>query len=202
MDSKALYNIEYGLFVVSARSGDKDNGCIVNTVAQVTSSPARISVTINKQNFTHDMILSTGCFNVSIISQAADFELFKRFGFQSGSDADKFAGLSGIKRGENGILYLTEKVNAYICAKVISTVDLGTHTMFIADVTECGTLGAEPSMTYSHYHANVKPKPEEKSSESGGFRCKICGYIYEGDELPADFVCPICKHGADDFEKI
>ena len=187
MDSNALYNIEYGLFVVSARSDNKDNGCIVNTVVQVTSSPARISVTINKQNFTHDMILNTGCFNVSVISQTADFEFFKRFGFQSGRD---------------GVIYLTENVNAYISAKVISTVDLGTHTMFIANVTECATLSSDPSMTYSHYHANVKPKHEEKSSASGGFRCKICGYIYEGDELPADFVCPICKHGADDFEKI
>ena len=202
MDSNALYNIEYGLFVVSARSDNKDNGCIVNTVVQVTSSPARISVTINKQNFTHDMILNTGCFNVSVISQTADFEFFKRFGFQSGRDADKFAGLSGTKRGGNGVIYLTENVNAYISAKVISTVDLGTHTMFIANVTECATLSSDPSMTYSHYHANVKPKHEEKSSASGGFRCKICGYIYEGDELPADFVCPICKHGADDVEKI
>lgn len=201
MDLKALNNISYGLFVVSAFSEGKDNGCIVNTVAQVTSSPSRISVTINKENLTHDMILKTGSFNVSVLSQAADFELFKRFGFQSGRDADKFAGLGGTKRGENGVLYLTEAVNAYIGGKVISTVDLGTHTLFIAEVTECEILGAEASMTYAYYHANVKPKPEEKAS-SGGFRCKICGYIYEGDELPPDFVCPLCKHGAEDFEKI
>lgn len=202
MNLKALNNIEYGMFVVSACLNGKDNGCIVNTAVQVTSSPARISVTINKQNFTHDMILETGCFNVSVINQYADFELFKRFGFQSGKDTDKFAAFSGTKRSGNGILYLTENVNSYIGAKMISTVDLGTHTMFIADVNDCEVLDSAPSMTYSYYYANVKPKPEEKASTSGGFRCKICGYIYEGDELPADFVCPICKHGAEDFEKI
>lgn len=202
MDLQVLHNIEYGLFVVSAYSEGKDNGCIVNTVAQVTSSPSRISVTINKQNMTHDMILKTGCFNVSVLSQAANFELFKRFGFQSGRDADKFEGLDGVKRGDNGVLYLTEMVNGYIGGKVISTVDLGTHTLFIAEVTECEVLGSTASMTYSYYHANVKPQPEEKPTSSGSFRCKICGYVYEGDELPADFVCPLCKHGAEDFERI
>ncbi len=202
MDLKALNKIEYGLFVLTVRLGNRDNGCIVNTVTQVTTSPARIAVTVNKQNLTHDVLLHTGSFNVSVIAQSADFALFQRFGFQSGRDADKFAGLTGLRRSANGIAYVTEGVDAYLSAKVISTVDLGSHTMFIADVSECGVLSDEPSMTYSYYHANIKPKPEEYAPASGGFRCKICGYIYEGDVLPDDFVCPICKHGAADFEKI
>lgn len=202
MDLEALHNLEYGLFVISVRLGERDNGCIINTAAQVASSPTRLAVTINKQNLTHDVLLHTGSFNVSILSRTADFETFKRFGFQSGRDADKFAGLGGIKRGANGIAYLTEGTNAYLGGKVVSTVDLGSHTMFIAEVTEGAILADEPSMTYSYYHANVKPQPEDKPDTVGGFRCKICGYIYEGDELPADFVCPLCKHGAEDFEKI
>ena len=200
MNTKALYQIEYGLFVLTAQLGDKDNGCIVNTVAQVASSPTRISVAVSKQNLTHDMILESGCFNVSVIDQRASFDLFERFGFQSGRCADKLAGLDGVQRSVNGVVYLTQNVNAYLSAKVVSTVDLGSHTLFIAEVTDGDVLSETASMTYSYYHSNVKPQPQESSD--GGWRCKICGYVYEGDTLPADFVCPLCKHGAEDFEKI
>ena len=201
MDLNALNHISYGLYVLSVRLGDKDNGCIVNTVTQVTSSPTRIAVTVNKQNLTHDVLLHTGSFNVSVISESAKFALFKRFGFQSGRDADKFDGLSGMRRAANQIAYITEGISAYLSAKVISSVDLGTHTLFIAEVTECEVLSEDAPMTYAYYHANVKPKPEE-SPAAKGFRCKICGYIYEGDELPPDFICPWCQHGVEDFEKI
>ena len=201
MDLNALNHISYGLYVLSVRLGDKDNGCIVNTVTQVTSSPTRIAVTVNKQNLTHDVLLHTGSFNVSVISESAKFALFKRFGFQSGRDADKFDGLSGMRRAANQIAYITEGISAYLSAKVISSVDLGTHTLFIAEVTECEVLSEDAPMTYAYYHANVKPKPEE-SPAAKGFRCKICGYIYEGEELPPDFICPWCKHGVEDFEKI
>ena len=200
MNTKALYQIEYGLFVLTAKLGDKDNGCIVNTVAQVASSPTRISVAVSKQNYTHDMILQSGCFNVSVIDQSASFDLFERFGFQSGRTADKLAGLDGVQRSDNGVVYLTQNVNAYLSAKIVSTVDLGSHTLFIAEVTDGDVLSETASMTYSYYHANVKPEAQEASG--GGWRCKICGYVYEGDTLPADFVCPLCKHGAEDFEKI
>ena len=201
MDLNALNRISYGLYVLSVRLGDKDNGCIVNTVTQVTSSPTRIAVTVNKQNLTHDVLLHTGSFNVSVISESAKFALFKRFGFQSGRDADKFDGLSGARRAANQIAYITEGICAYLSAKVISSVDLGTHTLFIAEVTECEVLSEDAPMTYAYYHANVKPKPEE-SPAAKGFRCKICGSIYEGEELPPDFICPWCKHGVEDFEKI
>lgn len=200
MNLKALHHIEYGLFVLSANANGKDNACIVNTVAQVTSSPARIAVTVNKQNFTHDMIMTAGSFNVSVLDESAPFAVFERFGFQSGRDTDKLVGFDAAQRAENGVIRLAKYANAFLSGKVISTVDLGTHTMFIAEITDADVLSDKPSMTYSYYHANVKPKPENK--KGGGFRCKICGYIYEGNELPPDFVCPLCKHGAEDFEKI
>ena len=201
MDTNALNRITYGLFVLTVRLGEKDNGCIVNTVTQVTSSPTRIAVTVNKQNLTHDVLLHTGLFNVSMISEDAPFALFKRFGFQSGRDADKFEGLDGVKRGGNGIAYLSQGVNAFLGAKVSSTVDLGTHTLFIADVTDGAVLSDTPSMTYAYYHANVKPQPAPAAVKKG-FRCKICGYVYEGAFLPDDYICPLCKHGAADFEPI
>lgn len=200
MDTKALQKIQYGLFVLSSEQDGKDNACIVNTVVQVTSSPMCIAVTVNKQNFTHDMIAATNKFNVSIIDVTAPFELFERFGFQSGRTADKFRNFDGAVRTGNGIMRLTDHACAFISGWVISSVDLGTHTMFIARVADCEVLNSNESMSYSYYHANVKPKPV--SSAKNGFRCKICGYIYEGDELPPDFVCPLCKHGAEDFEKI
>ncbi|MDD6394970.1 MAG: ferritin family protein [Firmicutes bacterium] len=202
MDTKALYNIEYGLYVITTNCNGKDSGCIINTCGQVTSSPARISVAVNKQNFTHDQIMSQGSFTVSILTQSAPFALFERFGFHSSKDYDKFTGHNDIARAENGAYYLTQHANAMISGRVISTGDLGTHTMFIADVTDCKVLNSEPSLTYSYYHNYIKPKPKAAEKNVAGYRCKICGYIYEGETLPADFICPLCKHGAADFEKI
>ncbi len=196
----AMFQLSYGLFVLSAKDGKKDNGCIVNTVQQVTTSPNRILVAVNKGNYTHDMIMKTGEFNASILSEDADFDIFKHFGFQSGRDVNKMEGLEDFDRAENGIIYLTKGANAYISAKVVQTTDLGSHTLFLADVTDGDVLNNVPSVTYAYYHKNIKPQPQE--TKKTGWRCKICGYIYEGEELPADFICPICKHGAEDFEKI
>lgn len=202
INSKAVFKLSYGLFVLSARDGEKDNGCIINTVIQVTSNPLRISFAVNKDNYTHDMVLKTGIFNVSVLTQSAPFELFKHFGFQSGRTADKFADGNGAKRSENGIYYVTEHTNALISGKVISSVDCGTHTLFVADVTEAAVLSDEKSVTYEYYFANIKPKPQAETQKKKGYVCKICGYVYEGDTLPEDFVCPWCKHGAEDFEPI
>ncbi|MDD3164756.1 MAG: flavin reductase [Oscillospiraceae bacterium] len=200
MDKKAMYALTYGLFVVTAREGDKDNGCITNTVGQVTTTPNRISLAVNKANYTHDMIVRTGLFNVSILSEDASFDTFRHFGFQSGRDTDKFAGFTDCARAENGLSYVTAGVNAWLSAKVVQTIDLGTHTLFIADVTDGGVLTDVPAATYAYYQAHIKPAPTQPAKT--GWRCKICGYIYEGETLPPDFICPICKHGADDFEKI
>lgn len=204
MDNKAMFKISYGLFVLTAKNSDKDNGCIINTAMQVTADPNRISVAVNKSNYTHDMIAETGKLTVSTISQDADFELFKRFGFASGADTDKFDGFDGYKRGENGILYITEGTNSFISAEVEQSIDLGTHTMFICKVTDAEILNDTPSATYEYYHANIKPKPQETAAPAGKivWRCTICGFEYEGEELPADYVCPLCKHPASDFEKV
>jgi len=205
VNKKAVNKISYGLYVLSAKQGEKDNACIINTLSQLTSDPLRVSITVNKQNYTHDMILAEGEFTVSLLTQKVPFDYFKRFGFQSGRDVDKFDGFDACARGENGIYYITKYTNAYISGKVISTLDLGSHTLFVADVTAAEVLDEVPSLTYAYYHSDVKPKPAAPSSSSGvkiGWRCKICGYVYEGENLPADFVCPLCKHGAEDFEKI
>lgn len=200
MDKKAMYRLSYGLFVVTAKEGEKDNGCITNTVMQVTSTPNRISLAVNKENYTHDMILNTGKFNVSVISEEASFDLFRHFGFQSGRDVDKFAEFQNVIRAENGLYYVTEGTNAWISAKVVQSIDLGSHTLFLAEVEDGAVLSNSPSATYAYYQEQIKPKPEK--TKQTGWRCRICGYIYEGEELPADFICPICKHGAEDFEKI
>lgn len=203
MNKKAMYQLTYGLFVLTARLGEKDNGCIINTAGQVTSTPNRISIAVNKDNFTHDMIMESGRFNISILSEKANFETFQHFGFQSGRTADKFDGYQSCKRSGNGIYYITEGTNAYISASVEQTIDLGSHTMFIASVDDMDVLASDPSATYAYYQDSIKPKPEKKAS--GGktaWRCTVCGYVYEGDELPSDFICPICKHPASDFEKV
>lgn len=204
MNTKSVYKISYGLYVLTASEGDKDNGCIINTLAQQTSSPMQISVTVNKSNLTHDMIKNTGKFNVSVIDQSADFSLFKHFGFQSGRDAQKFGTPDSYKfspcYSDNGLLYIKSGTNAFMSGKVVNEIDLGTHTMFIAEMTDAEVLSDKPSMTYEYYQTNVKPKPA--APKKTGWVCKVCGYIYEGDELPDDFVCPICKHGASDFEKL
>lgn len=202
MDKRVMFSLTYGLYVVTAKEGDKDNGCITNTAAQVTDTPNRISLTVNKSNYTHDMIMRTGEFNVSILSQKAKFDTFKHFGFQSGRDVDKFADYPTAERAANGLYYITDGVNAWMSAKVVQTVDLGTHTMFIADVTDGEQLTSDPSTTYSYYQSNIKPAPAAPKSSKTTWVCKVCGYVYEGEEIPADFICPLCKHGAADFEKV
>lgn len=202
LDSRAMQKLSYGLFVLSARNKDKDNACIINTVTQVTSNPNRITIAVNKANFTCDMIKESGSFNVSILSTDAPFELFRHFGFQSGRDTDKFQGWSFAQRSDNGVLYLTACANAFLSAKVVSMQELETHIVFLAEVTQAAVLSGEESMTYAYYHANVKPRPKKQEQPKKGFVCKICGYVYEGESLPPDFVCPLCKHGAEDFEPI
>lgn len=204
VDPIAIQKFSYGLFVLIARSGDKDNGCIINTAAQLTSSPNRINIAVNKANFTHDMILNTGVFNISVLAEDTSFDTFKRFGFASGKDTDKFEGfLENTARSANGLLYVTAGTNAFMSAKVIEAHDYGSHTLFVAELTEAEVLRDEPSVTYAYYFEHIKPKPQPKiEEEKHGYVCKICGYVYEGDTLPPDFICPLCKHGAEDFEKI
>ncbi len=202
MNTQVMNNISYGLYLLTAREQGKDNGCIINTLQQVTVSPCAVSVTVNKENHTHDMILRTGKFNVSMLSTDSTFDVFETFGFVSGREKDKFAGCKETGRSENGICYLTKGTNSYLSAEVFQTVDLGSHTMFLAKVTESEMLSKEPSLTYAYYHQNIKPKPQPADEKKKGYRCIICGYVYEGDTLPEDFVCPWCKHGPEDFERI
>lgn len=197
MDDKAMYKLTYGLFILTAKENGKDNGCIVNTVSQVTTSPNRIAVAVNKQNYTHDMITRTGEFNVSVLSENSKFDTYKHWGFQSGRDTDKTEGIEFV-RSDNGIIYIIEETNAFLSAKVISMTDLGTHTLFLADVTDGAVLSDEPSVTYAYYQSNIKAKPAPAEKKKG-FICTVCGYIYEGDVLPDDFICPWCKHPASDF---
>lgn len=199
MDKAAMYKLSYGLFVLNAKEGEKDNGCIINTAMQVTTTPNRMIIVVNKQNYTHDMIMRTKEFNVSCLSESATFDVFQHFGFQSGKDVDKMAGKS-YPRAENGIVYVDDAANAYISCKVVSETDMGTHTMFLADVTDAKVLDAEPSVTYTYYQQNIKPAPQP--AKKAGWVCKICGYVYEGEELPEDYICPICKHPASDFERL
>ena len=199
IDPTALFNIGYGLYVVTSNDGTKDNGLIVNTVTQVTNTPNRVAVTINKMNYSCEVIAKSGKLNISTLSQDAPFKIFEHFGFQSGRNVDKFAEFQHAQRSSNGLLFLDRYANSYISCDVISQVDLQTHVMFICDVTQCVNLSDTETMTYTYYQKNVKPKPETKKK---GFVCKICGYVYEGDTLPEDFICPLCKHGASDFEPI
>ena len=198
-DPAALFRIGYGLYVVTCNDGRKDNGFICNTVSQVSSTPNRIAVNINKANYSCEVIKNRGKLNVSVLSEDAPFRVFEHFGFRSGRDVDKFAGYEHQDRAVNGLPYLTKYANAYISGKVTDTVDLGTHVMFICEVTECVRLSDNETMTYSYYQNNVKPKPE---ADMKGWVCDICGYIYEGEDLPEDFICPLCKHGAADFSKL
>lgn len=201
-NKKAMFAIHYGLFVLTARQGEKDNGCIINTVMQVTDTPTRIVIAVNKTNYTHDMVRNSGLFGVSILSEGAGFDLFRRFGLQSGRDTDKFDGFDYVRRGEDGLFYVTQGVNAWLSCRVVSTMDLGSHTLFLADVVDGDVISDVPSATYAYYQAHIKPKPQAgaEKSEKKRWVCKVCGYIYEGDALPADFICPLCKHPAEDFE--
>lgn len=200
MDSRALFNIGYGLYVLTANDGAKDNGCIINTVMQVTSDPCQIAIAVNKRNYTTGLIQRTKKFNISVLSETAKFEIFKHFGFQSGKDSDKFADFFDTKRSPNGVLYITQDTNSYMSAYVKQEIDLGSHIMFIAQLVEAEILSSTPTATYTFYQKNIKPKPENTNKK--GWRCKICGFVYEGEVLPADYICPICKHGAIDFEKV
>ncbi len=203
MDNKVMYSLSYGLFVLSARQGEKDNGCITNTAMQVTTTPNRIVIAVNKGNYTHDMVAQTGRFTVSVLSEEAKFELFQRFGFQSGRDTDKFAGFEAhTGKDADGIRYVTQGTNAWMSCKVVSMTDLGTHTLFLADVLDGGVISSVPSATYTYYQEHIKPKPgaAPASGEKKRWICKVCGYVYEGDTLPEDYICPLCKHPAADFE--
>lgn len=201
VDQNALFKLSYGLFVLTAKDGDKDNGCIINTVTQLTDTPKRLTIAVNKANYTHDMILKTGQFNVSVLTEAVPFKIFQHFGFQSGRDVDKFADME-YARSANGLAYIPQYSNACISGKVIDALDYGTHTLFVAEITEAVVLSEDASVTYTYYFEHIKPKPQQLEEKKKGFVCKICGYVYEGDELPADFICPLCKHGVEDFEPL
>ena len=198
-DLTALFNIGYGLYVITSNDGKKDNGLIVNTVTQVTNTPNRIAVTINKQNYSHHIIKQTGIMNINCLTVDAPFKVFEDFGFRSGRNVDKFADCTPL-RSDNGLVFLPRYINSFMSLKVEQYIDLDTHGMFICSVTEARVLNDRETMTYTYYQNNVKPKPETEGKK--GYVCKICGYVYEGEELPEDFICPLCKHGAADFEEI
>ncbi len=201
MNNKAMYKISYGLYVLSVNDNGKDNACIINTAVQVASEPNTISVSVNKANYTCELLQKTGVFTVSVISQKANFDLFKRFGFQSGRTVDKFKDFSATKRLNNGTLLITEGTNAYLCGKVTASYDLGSHILFTASLTDMDVIDEAPSATYDYYQNNIKPKPTTTATKTV-WRCTVCGYEYEGEDLPDDFICPLCKHPKDDFEKI
>jgi flavorubredoxin/flavin reductase (DIM6/NTAB) family NADH-FMN oxidoreductase RutF/rubredoxin len=202
VDNAAFFKLSYGLYLLTAKDGGKDNGCVINTTVQLTDTPKRITIAVNKQNYTHDMILKTGVFNISVLSQDVTFKAIQHFGFQSGRTVEKFADWPNAQRSANGLFYLSAYANAFFSGRVTAHTDFGTHTLFVADITEAGLLNEKPSVTYQYYFDNIKPKPPTSSGPKKGWVCKICGYVHEGDDLPEDFVCPLCKHGAADFEKL
>ncbi len=200
-----MNKLSYGLFVITSKNGDGFGGCITNTVMQVTTNPSRVSLTVNKANYTHELIEKNRICNVSVLSEEAKFDIFERFGFKSGRDTDKFQNFTDYKLHENGVPYITKGTNAVMALEVIDSIDLGTHTMFIADVKDAFIISETPSATYAFYHKSIKPRPEAKKPEGGGkivWRCTICGYEEEVDELPDDFECPLCHHPKSDFEKV
>lgn len=198
MNQKALYQITYGLYLLTAHADERDNGCVINTAIQVANNPTRVSVAVIKNNLTHDMIAKTGVFNVSAISKDATFALFQRFGMQSGRDADKFEGFDGAKRGENGLLYLTDGACMMLSCRVTEQHDMGSHTLFVGELTAAEVLSDTEPCTYAYYQSDIKPRKKAKK----GWVCTVCGYVYEGDELPKDYVCPICKHGPEAFQRM
>ena len=199
VEQSTIFKLSYGLFILTAKVADKDNGCIVNTVTQITQTPLRISVTVSKANYTHDMILKTGEFNASILAESVPFSVFQQFGFKSGKNTDKFANCVYDVRADNGIRYVPEFTNGIISAKLTESFDYGTHTLMVADVTQAFTISDARSATYQYYFDQIKPKPQPPKEVKKGFVCKICGYVHEGDTMPEDFICPICKHSAKDF---
>ncbi|MBP5166804.1 MAG: flavin reductase [Oscillospiraceae bacterium] len=201
MDKTAFYKLSYGLYLLSAKEADKENGCIINTAVQCAAEPKQISVCVINKNLTCGMILRTGRFNVSVLTEAEPAETFRRFGMRSGRDTDKFAGFDGADCLDNGIRYLKSAAAVFAC-RVTSSQDLGSHTLFIAEVEQALSLTDGAPMTYAYYQANVKSAPDREKKPASGWRCKVCGYVYEGDELPEGFECPLCHHGAEDFERI
>ena len=205
IEKEAMFKLTYGLFVLTTKDENgKDNGCIVNTVMMLTDNPKRVTLFVNKANYTEETIRKTGVFNACVLTESTPFSTFEQFGFQSGRTTDKTAG-KNYPRAENGLIYLSENVNAVISAKVVDSYDYGTHTLFVAEVTEAVKLSDEKSVTYEYYQNNIKPKPQTAAKPAGGKKkwvCKICGYEHEGEELPDDFICPWCKHPAEDFELV
>ena len=201
MNEKTLHQLSYGLFVLTTQAQGRHNGCIINTAQQVASNPTRVAIAVNKANLTHDMIVQSGLFNLSILSQQAPFSLLRHFGFQSGRDCDKFSPLPAVQKTPNGLYAVTEGTCGWISARVEQQHDLGSHTLFIAQVTDMDVLCDAPPVTYAYYHSHIKPRPETKNTAKSVWRCRICGYEYEGEELPEDYICPLCKHPASDFEK-
>jgi flavin reductase (DIM6/NTAB) family NADH-FMN oxidoreductase RutF/rubredoxin len=204
MNSKALYQLSYGVFMLAAKAGDQVNGCITNTCIQVANSPTRVAVSVLNSNHTCDLIKQGGVFCVSVLDQTCTIETIRHFGFQSGRDVDKFAGFNP-KLDANGVPYLGWQTTAYLSCRVVSSQDLGSHTLFIAEVEDAEVLSGQKPLTYADYQANLKPKPQKKAEPEKkiiGWRCKICRYVYEGAELPADYLCPLCGHSAEDFEPI
>lgn len=202
IEEKAMYKISYGLYLLTSKDKNgRDNGSIINTAVMLTDTPKRITVNVNRETYTNEILKKNGVFNLSVLTESAPFELFKRFGYQSGKTTDKFEGLQSVASAENGLLYLTEHANAVISAKVIDGIDYGTHTLFVAEVTDAKVLSDAPSATYGYYFARVKPKDKIPQGKKG-YICKICGYIYEGEPLPEDFICPVCKYPASYFVKL
>ena len=197
MNTKAMYHLTYGLYLLTAQEDGRDTGCIINTAIQVANDPARLSIAVIKGGCTHDMVLRTGLFNVSSLTVDAPFALFRHFGMQSGRNVDKFDGFDGVARSENGLTYLAENANAFLSCRVVDSFDLGSHTMFIGELTDGEVLSARPSCTYAYYQSDIKQKPAPLKKK--GWVCTVCGYVYEGDEVPDDFLCPLCKHGKEDF---
>lgn len=204
MDKNALFTITYGLYIAIAHADGKENGCIIDTVMQITDDPVQICIAVNKNNLTHDMIAKSKMFNICPLSQNAPAKIFAHFGYQSGHNVDKFKDLDNVKYASNGIPYLTKNTVAYLSAEVFEQKDFGTHTLFLAKVTEAKVLSNDPSVTYSYYHKNIKEDivSSSKKEKKKGFICQVCGYIYEGESLPEDFICPVCKRGAEVFVPI
>ena len=205
IQKEAIFKLSYRVYVLTARQGDKDNGCIINTAMLVSESPYKMLVSVNKKNYTYEMIKESGELCVSILDCTTDFELIKRFGFESGRDTDKFSGFEAWGRAGNGIPYITESTNAYISGRVTDMIDVGTHAIFICEIAESVKLGEGESLTYAEYHRSVKPRANTEKTEKTGktvYVCTVCGYEYEGEELPEDFICPWCNHGVDMFERV
>ncbi len=200
IDPNSMFSLSCGLYVLTSRDNKRDHGCIINTAMQITSNPNRISIALNKENHTHGVIRKAGSFNISTLTEKTPFDVFRHFGFQSGRDVDKFAGEFSFERSENGLAFLPQYSNSFISGRVIVSYDYGTHSVFIAEVTEAQVLSSEKSLTYEYYRANIKPKPQTQKKR--GFVCKICGYVHENGDLPKNFICPVCKHGAEVFEPV